>query len=72
MLRLSQTVSLPFGNKYTSLEDIDLRGLEFEQETGTGVILVNWGSVLVGKLSILLAGSIEKQNQLKTLVKERL
>ena len=49
-----------------------LRGLEFDRETGTGVILVNWGSILVGKLSILLAGSIEQQNELKALLKQRL
>ncbi len=71
-LKIASWASENFDTKYTSLEDIDLRGLEFDRETGTGVILVNWGSVLVGKLSILLAGSIEKQNQLKTLLKERL
>lgn len=61
-----------FDTQYNSLKDINLKGLEFEPATGTGVILVNWGSVLVGKLSFLLAGSIEQQQELKTLLKERL
>ena len=71
-LKLDSWSSNNLTTKYCSLEDIDLSGLEFDKETGTGVILVNWGSILVGKLSILLAGSLEKQNELKTLLKERL
>ena len=71
-LNIASWASENFDTQYTSLKDIDLSGLEFDRTTGTGVILVNWGSVLVGKLSILLAGSIEKQNELKTLLKERL
>ena len=71
-LNIASWASENFDTQYTSLEDIDLRGLEFDAKTGTGVILVNWGSILVGKLSILLAGSIEKQNELKAVLKERL
>ncbi len=69
---ISSWASENFDTQYNSLKDINLKGLEFEPETATGVILVNWGSVLVGKLSFLLAGSIEQQQELKTLLKERL
>lgn len=68
-LNIASWASENFDTQYTSLEDIDLSGLEFDTQTGTGVILVNWGSILVGKLNILLAGSIEKQNELKALLK---
>ena len=61
-----------FNTQYNSLKDIDLSGLEFDPQTGKGVIIVNWGSILIGKLGILLAGSIEEQKELKALVKERL
>ena len=71
-LNITSWASENFDTQYTALDKINLDGLEFDQKTGTGVILVNWGSVLVGKLSFLLAGSIEKQNELKALLKERL
>ena len=71
-LNINSWASENFDTKYNSLKDIDLSGLEFDTQTGTGVILVNWGSVLVGRLGILLAGSIEKQTELKALLKERL
>lgn len=71
-LNITSWASENFNTQYTSLKDIDLSGLEFDRKTGTGVILVNWGSILVGRLGILLAGSIEQQNELKALLKERL
>ncbi len=71
-LHIASWASENFDTQYNSLDQINLDGLEFDPKTGTGVILVNWGSVLVGKLSFLLAGSIEKQNELKVLLKERL
>ncbi len=71
-LNIASWASENFDTQYTFLEDLNLSGLEFDTQTGTGVILVNWGSILVGKLNILLAGSIEKQNELKALLKERL
>jgi hypothetical protein len=43
---------------------IDLSGIEYDSQTGEGVILVNWGTVLVGKLVVLLAGSREVQDAL--------
>ncbi|MEB4593185.1 ATP-grasp domain-containing protein [Candidatus Thiothrix sp. Deng01] len=50
--------------QYRTLADIDLSGLEFDQQTGSGVILVNWGTVLVGKLIVLLAGTPAIQQSL--------
>lgn len=46
------------------LSTIDLSGIEYDPQKGEGVILVNWGTVLVGKLVVLLAGSREVQDAL--------
>ncbi|MEM9807118.1 MAG: ATP-grasp domain-containing protein [Cyanobacteria bacterium P01_D01_bin.56] len=46
---------------YRSLRDLNLEDLEFDPVTKTGVILVNWGTIQVGKLTVLLAGYPEQQ-----------
>ena len=56
----------------TTLADIDLSGIEFDMKTGTGVILVNWGTVLEGKLLVLFAGSRNRQGALKQELATRL
>jgi hypothetical protein len=63
-------VSLSTG--YRSLEQIDMLGLEYNHRTGQGIILVNWGTVQVGKLMFLLAGSEERQADLLMELKARL
>lgn len=55
-----------------TLSEIDLSGLEYEPETKTGVIVVNWGTVLVGKLGILIAGDREQQTALESQLRDRL
>ena len=49
---------------HRQLSTIDLSGIEYDPGTGEGVILVNWGTVLAGKLVVLLAGSREVQDAL--------
>ncbi len=61
-----------FETKYRSLAEIDLTDLEFSRKTGEGVIIVNWGTVLVGKLSILMAGSSAFQKTLEEQLSARL
>lgn len=61
-----------FTTKARSLFEIDLSDLEYDSNTGTGVIIVNWGSILVGKIGVLLAGSIAQQEKLRKLLKQRL
>ncbi len=58
--------------KYRSLDKIDLSGIEFNPQTEIGVVLVNWGSILVGKIGVLLAGNVEEQNELRARLKQRL
>ena len=61
-----------FLTKYHSLDKINLGELEYNSTTKTGAIIYNWGSVLVGKLGVLLAGSIEQQEELRQLLKHKL
>lgn len=60
-----------FNTQYCSLENLDLSDIEFNPESNTGVVLVNWGTILVGKISILLAGTVQKQNELRAYLKQR-
>lgn len=71
-LKLTSWSSETFTTQYRSLEQLDLSGIEFDPRTDTGVVLVNWGSILVGRIGVLLAGSVEQQNELKTILKQRL
>ena len=61
-----------FTTKYRSLDDFDLEDLEYDSTTKTGAIIYNWGSILVGKIGVLLAGSIAQQDELRKLLKQKL
>jgi len=71
-LQIDSWCSDNFVTKCRSLDEIDLGELEYDPATKTGAIIYNWGSVLVGKLGILLAGSIAQQDELRTLLKQKL
>ncbi len=61
-----------FKTRYRSLKDINLGELEFNPQTHVGAILVNWGPILVGQISVLLAGSPQQQEQLSAALAEHL
>lgn len=71
-LNLESWCSDNFTTKYRSLDEIDLGDLTYNPTAKTGAIIVNWGSVLVGKLGILLAGSIAQQEELRRSLKQKL
>jgi hypothetical protein len=54
-----------FHTKHCSLTSLDLRDLEFDMKTGEGLVIVNWGTILKGKLVLLLAGSPEYRQALE-------
>jgi hypothetical protein len=56
-LGIREWTATTFHTRHRDLASIDLRGLAFNAQTGEGAILVNWGTVLVGKVMILMAGS---------------
>ncbi len=61
-----------FTTSYRSIDRLNIRDIEFNPKSSTGIVLVNWGTVLVGKVAILLAGSIEQQQELQAILKQRL
>ncbi|WP_026101206.1 ATP-grasp domain-containing protein [Synechococcus sp. PCC 7336] len=71
-LNLKHWAHETFNTPHRSLRDLDFSGLEFEEPGHTGIILVNWGSILAGKLGVLLVGPPDKQLELREKVKARL
>jgi len=57
---------------HKSLAEINLKGLEYSSSSGEGVIIVNWGPVLVGKVMIMLAGSARTRKKLELELRKRL
>jgi len=54
------------------LSDIDLSGIEYNSASDSGVIIVNWGPILVGKLLFMLVGTPEIQIKLLRELEKRL
>ncbi len=71
-LGIEQWLARTFCTRHRVLADIDLSGIEFDPATGTGVVLVNWGPVRVGKLMVLLAGDPATQADLEATLERRL
>lgn len=71
-LGIPEWSAISVSTRYRSLDMIDLNGLEFDSTTGEGAIIVNWGTIGVGKLVILMAGSIDYQQALEVELKARL
>jgi len=71
-LDIQHWLARAFPTRHRRLTDIDLTGIEFQPQRGRGVVLINWGPVLVGKLLVLLAGEPETQQALAAELAERL
>ncbi|WP_200240148.1 ATP-grasp domain-containing protein [Thiohalocapsa halophila] len=54
-----------YHTRHRSLSAVDLSGIEYDPATGTGIILVNWGPILIGKLLVLIAGDEATQARLE-------
>jgi len=63
-LGIPEWAALTMGTFHRRLSTIDLSGIEYDPQTGEGVILVNWGTVLAGKLVVLFAGSRDARERL--------
>ena len=64
--------SISLNTTCRSLSGIDLDGIEFDSKTGKGAILVNWGTVIEGRLAVMLAGSRDVQEALAVELRARL
>ena len=71
-LNIPEWSAMTFNTKHNSLADIDLSDIEYNKKTGEGAVLINWGTISVGKLVILLAGSAEYQEVLRSELEARL
>lgn len=71
-LNITEWTAMTFDTRFKSLADIDLSEIEYNHKTGEGAIIVNWGTVLLGKLVIMLAGSRAYQEALEIELKSRL
>ena len=71
-LGISEWSAITYSTAYRTLADIDLSDIEFNGKTGEGAILVNWGTILEGKLLVLLAGSPTFQQALAVEIAARL
>nr|VFJ71734.1 MAG: hypothetical protein BECKFW1821C_GA0114237_102835 [Candidatus Kentron sp. FW] len=61
-----------FHTNHRSLRDLNLNGLEYNASRKEGIIIVNWGPILVGKLLVLLAGPVATQQRLARELQKRL
>ena len=71
-LGIERWLALAFKTQHRSLAALDLSGLEYDPTRGEGVILVNWGPILVGKVLFLIAGSAPVQQRLVMELEARL
>lgn len=61
-----------FSTRYRQITDLPIRDLEYNPDDQSGIVLVNWGTVQLGKLFILLAGTPEQQRVLRETLEQRL
>jgi hypothetical protein len=64
-LGVDRWLAKAYHTRHRSLDAVDLGGIEYDSTTGTGIVLVNWGPILVGKLLVLLAGDEATQADLE-------
>ena len=65
-LGIRQWTAKTYTTHYRSLDDIFIQHIEYSKKSGRGVVVVNWGTVLEGKLMVLLAGNDEQQRYFDT------
>lgn len=71
-LGLERWSALRLDTRKRRLGEIDLSGIEYNDFAGAGIIVVNWGMVLTGKLDIIIAGPEQAQHQLRSELERRL
>jgi hypothetical protein len=71
-LGVAQWLARVFQSRHRDLTALDLEDIEFDPATGQGVVLVNWGPILVGKILVLIAGDERVQQQLVEAIEQRL
>lgn len=71
-LGLTNWVAKEIDTRYRKLADVDLSGIEYNPVTRTGIIIVNWGTILAGKIGVLISGLKLDQEELEAELRSRL
>jgi len=71
-LDIPEWSAMTFRTQHRKLSDLDIGDLEFDMKTGKGLVIVNWGTLLKGKLVLLLAGPPDYQEALLDELRYRL
>ena len=71
-LNIPEWSAITVSTGFRTLAEFDFSDIEFDTRTGQGAIIVNWGTILEGKLVILLAGSSTYQQALAVEIASRL
>ena len=71
-LDIQEWCSMTYSTKHEDLKSIDLSDIEYNPRTKEGAIIVNWGTILTGKLMFLLEGSEAYQDALHIELQARL
>jgi hypothetical protein len=71
-LEVKEWTAEAFSTTKRSLKDLDLSGIEYCPQKGSGIVLVNWGPILEGKISVLLIGKHTEQDVLRDELLKRL
>lgn len=71
-LGISRWQARVFHTRYRQIADLPTRDIEYIPEEQYGIVLINWGTVQLGYLFILLAGTPEQQAYLRDILEQRL
>ena len=71
-LGIPKWTAINLSTKHRTLKEINLSDLEYDSTTGEGLVVINWGTILEGKIAVLLAGSPEYQEVLTVELASRL
>lgn len=71
-LEISRWQLRRFTTRFRHLVELPLDDLEYSAETQSGVVVLNWGTVLYGQLQILIAGTQAQQDSLRLELLRRL
>ncbi len=71
-LDIPEWTAISLSTSHRDFDQLDLSDIEYDHNKGEGVIMVNWGTILEGKLVFLLAGAEEYRDELAVELKARL
>ena len=71
-LDMTNWVAKEIETQFRTLKEIDLTGIEYNPVTRTGIIIVNWGTILAGKIGVLISGLKFEQEELEAELRARL